>query len=273
MAKTHHKALFAAVFKVLRPLARFLLRNGVTYAAFKDLAKQAFVDVATHDFALPGKKQTASRVATLTGLSRKEIKRVLEISYDEDRDLVTRYNRAARVVYGWVHDPSFNDGGSDTALPVDGGSRSFSQLVKIYSGDVPPRAILDELIQVGVVRMDDDDDQVHLLEPAYIPAKGTSEMMALFGRDVAGLIHTMDKNIHRVGKPVFQRKVFYDNMPEEAADTLKVLLAERGQVFLQLLDQWMAEHDRDVNPDVSGKGRKAAGVGLYYFEEDVSKES
>ncbi|NOZ54130.1 MAG: hypothetical protein GXP08_13540 [Gammaproteobacteria bacterium] len=263
-------ALFVAVFKLIRPLVRALLRNGVPYGAFADIAKRAYVDIAMTEFEVPGKKPTISRAATITGLSRKEISRLMTIDGGDDRDMVAKYNRAARVVYGWVHDIRYADeNGQAAVLPFEGESVSFSALVKAYSGDVPPRAILDELAQVGVVEYVNDDG-IRLLARAYIPKSGEAEKLSLLGRDVAGLIATMDKNIHNLGeKPFFQRKVFYDNLPLEVIPELQAILEERGQNLLEYLDQWMAEHDRDVNPKLDGTGRKAAGIGLYYFEENI----
>ena len=118
-----------------------------------------------------------------------------------------------------------------------------------------------------------DAGKYRLLERAYIPKAGEAEKLALLGRDVAGLIATMDANIHGLNEnPYFQRKVFYDNMPQEALPKLRALLADRGQQLLEFLDQWMASHDRDVNPNVEGTGKKAAGIGVYYFEEEVSED-
>jgi len=265
--------LFVAVFKLIRPLARALLRNGVPYGAFADIAKRAYVDIAMTEFEVPGKKPTISRAATITGLSRKEIRRLMSIEDADDQDMVVKYNRAARVVYGWVHDNQYADkDGQAAILPFEGERASFSTLVKAYSGDVPPRAILDELAQVGVVECASDGG-IRLLARAYIPTSGEAEKLALLGQDVAGLIATMDKNIHGLGeKPFFQRKVFYDNLPQEAIPELQALLEKRGQSLLEYLDQWMAERDRDVNPTVTGSGRKAAGIGVYYFEEELEEE-
>lgn len=272
---TSQKALCKAVYKLMRSLVRILLRNGVPYGAFTEIAKQAYVDVAIKEFGVPGKKQTNSRVATITGLSRKEIQRVigLNINDDLDQDMVVRYNRAARVVYGWVHDNAYtNKKGEAAVLPFEGDAPSFSALVKAYSGDVPPRAILDELLQVGVAERLGNGD-IKLLDRAYIPTKGEAEKLALLGRDVAGLIATMDKNIHGVSPtPIFQRKVFYDNLSEEAAAEFHKLLLSKGQPLLEKFDRWMAKHDRDINPKAGGSGRKAVGVGLYYFEEECQQD-
>jgi len=266
------KALLEAIVRILRPLVAILLRHGVPYGAFTDLAKRAYVDVAYKEFGVPGKKQTNSRVATITGLSRKEIQRLLALDSSDNSDMVARYNRAARVVYGWVHDPVYNTKqGQSAVIPLEGERPSFSALVKVYSGDVPPRAILDELLQVGVVELY-GPNSVRLLSRAYIPRFGEAEKFLLLGRDVAGLITTMDRNIHHVdSKPMFQRKVFYDNLPEQALDDLQSSIGEQCQPLLEEFDRWMSQHDRDVNPDVQGSGRKAAGISIYYFEEEVEQ--
>lgn len=266
------KALFNAVVTLLRPLVRILLRNGVPYGAFTELVKSAYIDVAMKEFKVPGRKQSKSRVATITGLSRKEIQRILTLPKEQKNgDGIACYNRAARVVFGWAHDKIYALTTGDAAgLPFEGVVPSFTSLVKAYSGDVPPRAILDELLQVGVVSRN-DKGVIKLLERAYIPTIGEADKLLLLGRDVAGLLSSMDRNIHEREKPPrFQHKVFYDNLSEETTQELQAIIADKGQALLELLDQWMAEHDRDVNPSAGGTGQKAAGIGIYYFEEDIS---
>ncbi|NOZ52352.1 MAG: hypothetical protein GXP08_04270 [Gammaproteobacteria bacterium] len=270
--KQSQNILQTAVFKLLRPLIRIFLRNGLPYAAFVDLAKRAYIDVAEKEFVIDGKKQTNSRISTITGLSRKEVKRLKALSDTDDKEIVERYNRAARVVYGWVHDPSYADGhGHSIDLQFEADDLSFSSLVKEFSGDVPPRAILDELLQVGVVEKNSEGN-LHLTARAYIPQSSQTEKLRYLGSDVAGLITTMDRNIHlNDKKPFFQRKVYYDNIPNEAVEKLQIILENKGQALLEFLDQWMASHDRDINEKVHGTGRKAAGIGIYYYEDDETE--
>ena len=99
------QALTAAIERVLRPLFRILLRNNMSFKAFLDIAKRAYVEVADSEFGIPGKKQSVSRVALLSGLTRKEVQRLLDAPGTDDAETGERYNRAARVVAGWVRDP------------------------------------------------------------------------------------------------------------------------------------------------------------------------
>lgn len=269
------KALFNAIGKLLRPLVRVLLRNGIPYAAFADVAKHVYVEVAAQEFNLPGRKQTNSRIATITGLSRKEVQRIGALEGIGDPiEIVERYHRAARVVSGWMHAARFaGSDGQPLPLPFEGGEISFVGLVKAFSGDMPPRAVLDELLQAEIVQRQDDGKFV-LLQRAYIPKAGEIEKLGILGTDVAGLIATIDHNIQSVGDdPYFQRKVYYDNLPEEAVAELRGLVAQRGQEFLEVMNRWMAQRDRDVNPESGGTGRKAAGVGVYFFADEPPKEN
>ncbi|MDH5233161.1 MAG: DUF6502 family protein [Gammaproteobacteria bacterium] len=265
------QALNIAVKRLLRPLVKLLLRNGVSYGVFADLVKTTYVDVAFNDFSIPGKKQTDSRVATITGLTRKEVYRIKNLPADKDAFDVDKYNRAARVVYGWVHDPEFSNNGNLRALAFDNGDSNFSTLVKAYSGDVPPRAILDELLRVGVVDKT-ENGEIFLKERAYIPKAAETEKLHILGVDVSGLISTIDRNIYSADeKPFFQRKVYYDNLSEEAVAEIRDYIANNSQELLEKFDQKMSPYDRDINPNVAGEGRKAAGVSIFYFEEDFEE--
>jgi len=90
------------------------------------------------------------------------------------------------------------------------------------------------------------------------------------------LISTIDHNLQADGSPdeipLFQRKVLYDNLPAEVLPEFRALSAESSQKLLEKLDAWLAERDRDNNPEIEGTGRHVAGIGIYYFEEPYKEE-
>jgi len=262
------KAISAAVTTLLRPLVRLLLRNGIPYRTFSDIAKRVYVDVAMEEFGIPGRKQSKSRVSIITGLSRKEVLRLRRLPSPDDLGAVELYNRAARVIGGWVRDPRYNpESGQPMELPFDGDAACFRELVKTYSGDAPARAVLDELLRVGTVERA-PDGKIRLVERSYIPKAGEIEKIGILGVDTSDLIATIDHNIHQTGVPYFQRKVCYDNLPSEALPGFRNLAANRAQELLEHLDRWLGGQDRDFHPEVAGTGRMRAGVGIYYFQED-----
>ncbi|MFO7593720.1 MAG: DUF6502 family protein [Pseudomonadota bacterium] len=274
MTNEINKTLSAAILRLLRPLVRILLRNGVSYGAFSDLARWVFVDVADKEFGIPGRKQTVSRISVVTGLNRKEVKRLQQTSAADDSTVNRRYNRAARVIGGWNRDERFCDNeGSPLLLSFEGESPNFSDLVKQYSGDMPPRAVLDELRRIGAVE-ESADGRLQLMVKAYVPLGDEMAKLNILGTDVYHLINTIDHNLRSSGEaPRFQRKVAYDNLPEEVIPQLRRLSGEKSQALLEELDRWLRQQDRDANPKVEGTGRKRAGIGIYYFEEDVQEKS
>ncbi len=265
-------ALLAAVLKLLQPLIRILLRNGIPFGTFADLAKHVYVKMAMEEFGLPNRKQTASRVSIITGLTRKEVSRIQGLSEIENEETIERYNRAARVVSGWVRDSRFLDSsGQPAVLPVEGSGVSFSELVRHFSGDMPVRAVLDELDRVGVIDHL-PDGRIRLLSRAYIPVTGEVDKLGILGTDVRDLICTIDNNITReADQRLLQRKVSYDNLPDDIIPEFRKLSAQKGQSLLEELDDWLSQHDRDNNPSVGGTGRHRAGIGIYYFEEELDE--
>jgi len=273
MNEKHLKHLSAAVLRLLRPMVRILLRNGVSYNTFADFAKWVYVDVAGKEFNIDGRKQTTSRMSVITGLSRKEVKRVRQLPRPDDRETAERYNRAARVIAAWRRNKKYLDSeGQPAPLPLGGSGVSFTELVKRFSGDVPVRATLDELIRVGAVKRL-EDGKICLLTRTYVPAHSDADKLHILGTDVALLISTIDHNLNpgTVG-PFFQRKVAYDNLPDEVLPEFRKHSAKKAQLYLENLDRWLSKHDRDDTPLVKGGGRNQAGIGIYYFEEPYSIE-
>lgn len=267
-----NQTLFAAVIRLLRPLARILLRNGVPFGTFVEVAKRVYVDMAMAELDIPGRKQSVSRASIITGLSRKEVSRIKALPNQSDTEAVERYNRAARVISGWVRDRRFADRtGKPADLPLEGRGATFTELVKRYSGDVPARAVRDELLRVGAVERL-PDGRIRLLARAYIPRTGEADKLGILGVDVGHLISTIDHNLlHGANDPYFQRKVSYDNLPGKMIPELRTLTTTRGQAFLEDMDRWLSQYDRDINPSAPGTDRKRAGIGIYYFEEDLTE--
>ena len=270
MSSRHAKPIVVALATLLRPLVRILLRHGIPCDVLSAVARQMYVRVASEEFLLPGKKkQSTSRVSILTGLSRKEVRRIQSSADVKDQEAKDHYNRAARVITGWVRDKEFHDkAGAPLALPLEGTKASFGELVRRYSGDLLVRALLDELLRVGAVRRT-KDGRLRLQARFYVPEQGETEKLHILGTDTADLIATIAHNLNRQSTARYQRKVMYDNVPVEAVQEFQRRSADQAQAFLEHIDRWLSQRDRDVNPAVSGTGRKRVGIGVYYFEDDV----
>jgi len=270
MQSSIQNMLTTSLAKLLRPLVRILLRYGVSFGDFAEIARWVYVDVADKDFSIKSRKQSISRISVITGLNRKDVTRLKQINIHQDQDPSPGFNRAGRVISGWVRDKAYNDkDGCPAVLPLEGEGQSFTALVKQYSGDMPVRAVLDELLRIEAVSRN-DDGTVSLLVKAYIPKNVDTEKIFILGDDGADLISTIDHNLDAQNRPpFFQRKVVYDNIPIESIEDFRAISSVSGQQLLEKLDEILAADDRDINPAVKGSGRMRVGMGIYYFEEDL----
>ncbi len=267
-----HQLIQKSVMRLLSPLARLLLRHGVSHAEFSNWAKQAFVWEAEKHFGVNEKKKpTVSRIAVVTGINRKEVKRIQELP-DEERETPTHNNRAARVVTGWLQDKDFLDSeGEPQPLRYGVSDAGFNLLVRRYSGDVPVRAVLDELVRVGTVSRDNND--ITLQQRGYVPHKSKEEMIRIVGESAADLLETLDHNL--ACKPEhsrFQLSVVYDNISTDGLRSFRKLSRTKANVLLKELDQFLASRDKDINKNTEEDGQFRVGLGIYLIEQDLEAD-
>lgn len=266
-------ALERAILRLLVPLARLLLKRGMAYGEASELLRRAYVAAAQRHEGVPGRKQTASRIAVLTGLTRKEVSRLLGRTEAPPASEARRLgvNRAARVLSAWVREePTTDAAGDPLPLPFEAEQGpSFAELVRRHSGDMPARAVLDELLRVGAVRAL-DDGRFLPMERGYVPKTDPVEKLAILGSDVADLIATIDHNLDDdVETPFFQRKVAYDRLPASFMPALRERVRREAQKLLEQLDREMSAADLDDRAQSAETRKTRAMVGIYYHEQDA----
>ncbi|ABC30905.1 conserved hypothetical protein [Hahella chejuensis KCTC 2396] len=271
------QALYAAIYKLLRPLAALLLRRGMSYNEFAEIAKRAYIDAATEEFPLPNRKQSLSRVSVLTGINRKEIARLEKLPNPIETGETQSANRSSRVVNGWIRDIRFQDEhGAPLTLPLDEGDNSFTELVRLYGGDVPVRAVLDELIRLDSVEVSDHGEaagkRVALKVEGYVPQTDLKEKLRIMSTAVADLLRTIDHNLEadRTEARV-QRTVAYNDIPMECLEAIRGRSKEEVEEILQRINRWLSGYDRGVNAKLQGSGKFRAGIGVYYFEQSLTR--
>jgi len=234
-----------------------------------------FVNVAGRDFTLPKRKISLSRMAIMTGLSRKEVARLVREGGQIRRTThESELNRVGRVLQGWYTDSEFTGPyGVPLDLKFDDAPRkpSFTELVRRYSGDMPARAMLDELLRVGAARLEKDSGLIRVLNRAYVPEKLAAESVRHFGLTARNFIDTLDVNLRKAGpgRGRFERRVVADH-GMKATDLMEfdLFVRDRGQQFLVEVDDWISarEAPRNVEESVS------AGVGLYIYVRNASED-
>jgi len=246
------------------------MQHGMAWGTFMEVARKAWVDEAHRHVADRGKRPTISAVSALTGLTRKETKRIRDELIDDDGERDLRYNRAIRVVSGWAGDERFLDGdGMPAVLPVDG-ENSFATLVKDYSGDIPTVAMLAILETSKTVTV--DDGRVTLLSRAYIPADTPAEHLALLGADSGEFVSTIGHNFASPREArVFQRKVSNPAVDAASIEAFRAFSNAESQALLERYHRWLTDHEIDpADPDAMAH---YVAVGIYYYDDTLDGES
>jgi hypothetical protein len=263
--KDHLRRALSLMFK---PLVRLLISQGVTHAELADTAKEVYVEVALRHFESEG-RVNRSRVAILTGLTRKEVKNVIDRTLESGYQEKT-YSRPERVLTGWYSDPRFQGPyGIPLELTYELGedeSPSFVELVKKYSGDMAPRQMLDQLLEAGsIVKV---EERYKAVRRDFKHSKLTPELIERLGRVGYRVFSTAAKNIDKEedASGHFDRMVSADDgCSENLLDLFDEYIKIRGQEFLEEIDVWFSSR-KDVSQ--SAETRKETGLYMVHYVED-----
>lgn len=258
--------LLAALRRLLQPLVRLAIARGITYPALSELMKELFVEVADRDFALAGKAQTDSRLTLLTGVHRKDVKRLrAEKSRSAQARMPRSVSLGAQIAAAWSTRSGYVDAeGAPLPLPrssPDGNEASFEALVASVSKDIRPRAVLDEWIRLGVVSVD-EQGRVHLDSAAFVPGSGFEEMSFYLGQNIHDHIAAIDHNLTSGAERFLERCVHYDRVAPESLPELARLAELHGMKALR------AVNARAGSPQTRG-GDWRMNFGIYFFAEPL----
>ena len=261
-----NRLLSYMAFRIFKPLVVLFLRNSVPYQTASDWLKRIYVDVAfeNKEFRInPDKKQTKTRVAVLTGLSRVEIDRVLKI--DKPLEVTEqKWNRATKVLSGWTSDDKYLDKNSmPLPLPIIG-DVSFTSLVEDYSGGATMRSVLDELLNVHSVKIVDGIVKLLRNDYAIIPSKQKLLNLEISGTSTGDLLNTLvfnDKTENAKDKN-FQKFTVAWNLPQEDVNEVKEYIKNEADKLLIAIDNKLMSLSND-----KALNTFKLGLGTYYFEE------
>lgn len=259
-------ALLRALRRLLGPLVRLLLAHQVTYPVLTQLLKRIYIEEADRAFAIPGKPQTISRLTLLTGIHRKDVKRI-QAEPSEPGESPGHVSLGAQLVLRWTAEPQYRGpDGEPVALPRAAGDLagpSFESLVESVSKDIRPRAILDEWLRLGIATVD-EEDRVHLRTGAFVPSSGFDEKAHFFGRNLHDHMATSAHNLTSGGEgeaaPMLERSVYYARLRPESVAELESLATEAGMEALQKINQRALVLQRADDGDAEADRRMNFGV-------------
>ena len=272
MAFQSERPVLTACRRWLRPVARWLLRSGVTWKEFADLARSVFVATASEEFGIRGRPTNGSRVALLTGLSRRDVRRIQdEVSAPLPHVAEEALNHASRVLTGWHLDARFLEpDGRPRVLPAAGAGPSFADLLRRYAGDIPATALVKEMIKSGCIERL-GDGSYRALRRYYMPRQMDGQAVERAGSVLADLATTMEHNLSRGAEEPARFEGRAQNRRVDPRDlpAFRAFLEREGQGFLERVDDWLTAHE--VPAHAAGDvPRLRLGVGVYAINDSTS---
>jgi hypothetical protein len=258
-------ALLHAFACVLRPLVRLLIARGVNYQKASELLKRAYVESACADFA--GADATGTRLSLLTGLNRKEIRR-LTTAAEADKRPEDMLSFAAATHAMWRSARRWRDRhGKPKALARKGDGRgaSFEDLVRAVTLDHRPAAVFNELARLGYIR-EDADGMVHLVDDAFVSAASEADRLTPFAENLADHADAAVDNVLAQRPPHLERAVFSDELSAQAVAALDAFVRAQWQ---KLHDETIRRAIQAEEDDIkAGRPRDTRfRLGVYVFTE------
>ncbi len=262
-----------ATLKLMKPLARLLLRHGVTYTSFAGAIKQVFVEAARAELSSEKRSLTDSAVSLLSGVHRRDVRQLTRPPSEADVVIAAPMNMAAQVVARWLSLPQYQDSDGQTlALTRSEPAGGFDALVASISTDVRPRAVLDEMLRLGVVEM--AEDSIRLLDAGFSPRQGFAEMVQLLQANMHDHLSAATQNLDQ-GRNFLEQSIFVDQLTEQSAQRLHAVSAKAWRAaFKTVMQEANQRFEEDqVNAPPEKRTFRARFGSYFYSEENTTHES
>jgi len=254
---------------VLRPVVKILFRYGIGYREFAEVAKTVFVDVASSEFGLRGRPTNISRVAVMTGLTRKEIRRIRDKIELGENSVTVKSTPLSDVLHHWHAAEEFVDNeGRPLVLPFGGESKSFTRLVKEFGGDIPAGAMRTEMKRVGVVE-EDADGNLKVVKRVFKSDSNHETLMTLLVHGAYALLSNVAHNTDPSNSDrTWAHRIAYTKMLGEGdAKQLRRVSKDRIASFAESIDDIFIAYEALADEEQDDSSRDVVAVGVFYFEE------
>jgi len=265
-------ALIKAIKMLCRPLIRLLIEKGITFTQFRELMKTLYVEVADEHFALNDQKPSDSRIFILTGVHRKDIKRIRQHVSQDEQSMISSASLSGEIIARWSSMPAYldNDGKPRPLYRSDTSEQpGFEQLVSSINKDVRPKVILDEWLRLNIVRM--EEDTIALNQTAFVANKEFTDLAYYLGHNVHDHLSSCVNNILEEDNPMLERSVYYSSLSKESISKLQTIANDKGNELLQHINkQAIALYETDKNDEDANCRMR---LGVYWFNAELkSKE-
>ena len=259
-----------ALRRILRPIVRLMIRCGIRYDEFAEIARTAYVESAARDGVGGAGPPTVDQIEWATGIERTRVEHYIDDTnaLPEPAPISKSTHAMTEVLHKWHTMPRYLESdGSPSELEFDSASdvATFVTLVAEVDVEADPKTILDGLLETNSVRYS-DDNRIKALTRALIWTQGGARSIDYFGVTLTRMIETLEHNLASTDseKKRLERSVFADRgIPSHLVPKFHAFATERATHFLYDLDDWLAQHapttigERDIPKEV--------GINLFFY--------
>ena len=254
-----------AIEHCLKPIARLCIHFGIDYRKLSEMLKGAFVSVANEEFKVNGKSQTDSRIALLTGVHRKDVRRLLGRA--PNKAAGRQLGLVANLIAQWLAMPEFlNEDGEPKPIPRNphpDHKTSFTSLAEALTNDIHPRALMDECINRGIVKLT-GDDMVHLIVESLVPADDLDEKAHFFGQNIHDHIAAAEHNLNGNQPPFLDRFVWHEGLTESDTKIIAAAARRAAMNALKLVNN-QAVHYKQQHYDEAARPEYKIHFGTFFY--------
>ncbi|MCI5065331.1 DUF6502 family protein [bacterium] len=254
-------ALHRRLPALLRPIARFCIGRGIKFQDFQEAAKLAFTCEAEEALQREHESVNISRLSVVTGLQRKDIKRLQSNPPEEGEATLL-----AKILGQWQGDRRFSTArGKPRVLSIEGAESEFSQLVAAVSKDLKPHTVLFELERIQAVHR--SERGIKLLDGALSVTDDVLGGLEFLTEDISDLFHSVEENLFQhLTVPHLHIRTVYDNICVSALPKIRLWILENGSAFHEAARNYISQFDKDLNPKLfHEEGGARVSVGSVSF--------
>lgn len=259
-----------ALRRVVRPIVRLMIRAGIRYDEFVDVARGAYVESAIRDGIGDLKFPTRDQIAYATGIAPERVAHYIETNQVLPAADALSSSLMSEVLHKWYTDPQYQ-GPSGEPLEIEIDARSgpsFNHLVAQLDANASPERVLEELLRGGAITHS-GEQRIRVVMRCFIWPKGGFPLFEYFGVTLAHLIETHEHNLSSsdAEKKRLERSVFAERgLSKQLVPSFQVFAKDRADQFLSSLDDWLAGQTTSVGKQQSGP-RIEAGVNVFFYVE------
>jgi hypothetical protein len=276
MMSSAKELISRSFYRLLGSIVRLALRNGLTHKEFSAITKQLYVRISAEEYGLQGRQTNMARIALMTGLDRKEIKKIMGL-IEEHYETPAAPERMAKILTAWHEDPRYIDNNKQPLeISIAGPAPSFEHLVKSHGGDIAAVTVLREFQRSQTLSKHATRDSVQVHKSYYVPnyrgddnkppelvnPEAITQGSSMLVDHVNTIFHNLYRDDLAIPREKIDLRATNIAIRKDAVDEFYQLVDRKSMAFLEQIDLWLSEHEV---ADPSEESQRL-GIGLYFIE-------